>query len=145
MVVVYSGGVTSSQLLLCCSFFQKAIENKPTKDYIPFKDGCPCATKLADDPCMKEFLKCPKFQNKKCPFKNAATIKELCEEMSKISVDNPDHQLALQVVFKAIHAASKSLEAEMGECPAFKTSAGCPFKSVKSNGKPLVEPPEAAL
>ena len=65
--------------------------------------------------------------------------------MSKISVDNPDHQLALQVVFKAIHAASKSLEAEMGECPAFKTSNGCPFKSVKSNGKPLVEPPEAAL
>ena len=131
--------------MLCCSFFQKAIENKPIKDYIPFKDGCPYATKLADDPSMKEFLKCPKFQNKNCPFKNATTIKELCEEMSKISVDTPDHQQALQVVFKAIHAASKSLEAEMGECPAFKTSAGCPFKSVKSNGKPLVEPPEAAL
>ena len=145
MVVVYSGGVTSSQLLSCCSFFQKAIENKPTKDYIPFKDGSPYAIKLADDPCMKEFLKCPKFQNKNCPFKNATTIKELCEEMSKISGDTPDHQLGLQVVFKAIHAASKSLEAEMGECPAFKTSAGCPFKSVKSNGKPLVEPPEAAL
>ena len=145
MIVVYSGGVTSSQLLLCCSFFQKAIENKLIKDYIPFKDGCPFATKLADDPCMKEFLKCLKFQNKNCPFKNATTIKELCEEMSKISVDTPDHQLALQVVFKAIHAASKSLEGGMGECPAFKTSAGCPFKSVKRNGKPLVEPPEAAL
>ena len=94
---------------------------------------------------MKEFLKCPKFQNNNCPFKNATTIKELCEEMSKIPADTPDHERALQVVFKAIHAASKSLEAEMGKCPAFQTSAGCPFKSVKNNGKPLVEPPEAAL
>ena len=145
MVVFYSSGIASSQLLLCCSLFQKAIENKPIKDYIPFRVGCPYAAKLADDPSMKEFLKCPKFQNKNCPFKNATTIKELCEEMSKISVDTPDHQQALQVVFKAIHAASKSLEAEMGECPAFQTSTGCPFKSVKSNGKPLVEPPEAAL
>ena len=67
---------------------------------------------------MKEFLKCPKFQNKNCPFKNATTIKELCEEMSKILVDTPDHQLALQVVFKAIHAASKSLEAGMLSKPA---------------------------
>ena len=145
MVVVYSGTATSTQLLLCCSIFQKAIENKPIKDYIPFKDGCPYAVKLADGPSMKEFLKCPKFQNKNCPVKNATTIKELCEEMSKIPADIPDHQRALQVVFKAIHAASKSLEAGMGECPAFKTSAGCPFKSVKSNGKPLVEPPEDAL
>jgi len=132
-------------LLLCCFFFQKAIENKPIKDYISFKDGCPYAAQLGDDPSMKEFLKCPKFQNKNCPFKNATTMRELCEEMSKISVDTPDHQLALQVVFKAIHAASKSVEAEMGNCPAFKTSASCPFKSVKSNGRPLVEPPETAL
>ena len=89
---------------------------------IPIKDGCPSAAKLADDPSIKEFLRCPKFQNKNCPFKNATTIKELCEEMSKISVDTPDHQLALQVVFKAIYVASKSLEAEMGECSAFKIS-----------------------
>ena len=105
---------------------------------IPIKDGCLSAAKLADDPSMKEFLRFPKFHYKNCPFKNATTIRELCEEMSKISVDTPDHQQALQVVFKAIHAASKSLEAEMGECPVFKISAGCPFKS-------LVEPPEVAL
>ena len=65
--------------------------------------------------------------------------------MPKIPADTPDHQQALQVVFKAIHAASKSLEAEMGKSPAFKTSAGCPLKCGKSSGKSLVEPLEAAL
>ena len=94
---------------------------------------------------MKEFPKCPKFQNKSCPFKKATTIKELCEEMSRIPGDTPDLELALKVVFKAIHAASKSLEAEMGKCPAFKTRSDCPFKSVKSNGKPLIVPPAATL
>ena len=80
MVVVYSGTVTSTQVLLCCSLFRKAIENKSIKDYIPFKDGCPYAAKLADDPSMKEFLKCSKFQNKNRPFKNATTIKE-CQRL----------------------------------------------------------------
>ena len=53
--------------------------------------------------------------------------------------------LVLQMVFKAIHAASETLEAEMGKCSSFKTSTRCPFKSVRSSGKPLVEPLEAAL
>ena len=131
--------------MLFCSFFQKAIENKPIEDYIPFKDGCPHATKSADDPDKKEFPKCPKFQNKNCPFKKATTIKELGEEMSRIPGDTPDLELASQVEFKAIHAASKRLEAGIGECPTFKTRAGCPFKSVKSNGKRLVEPLKAFL
>ena len=132
--------------MLFCFFLPeiKGIENKPINGYIPFKDDCPYTIKLGDEPNMKEFLKYPKFQNKNCPFKNATTIKKLCEEMSRFPTGTPDLELALQVVFKAIHATSKSLEAEMGKCPAFKTRAGCPL-SVKGNGELLVEPPESAL
>ena len=89
---------------------------------------------------MKEFMKCPEFKNN-CPFKKAKNIREMFEEMSKIPAFTPDHQKWLIEMFKALHSASKGL----GECPVFKTSAGCPFKSVKKDGKPLVEPADSVL
>ena len=89
---------------------------------------------------MKELMRCPEFKSN-CPFKKAKNIREMFEVMSKIPVFTPDHQKWLIEMFKALHSASKGL----GECPVFKTSAGCPFKSVKRDGKPLVEPADSVL
>lgn len=93
---------------------------------------------------MKEFMKCPEFQNN-CPFKKATNIREMFEEMSKIPAFTPDQQKPLIEMFKALHSASKGLEEKYGKCPVFKTNAGCPFKSVKRDGKPLVEPADSVL
>jgi len=89
------------------------------------KKGCPYPNKLAEEPIMKEFMKCPEFQNN-CPFKKATNIREMFEVMSKIPAFTPDHQKWLIEMFKALHSASKGL----GECPVFKTSAGCPSSLV---------------
>ncbi|XP_015753427.1 PREDICTED: uncharacterized protein LOC107333169 [Acropora digitifera] len=122
-----------------------AFENVSIKDHCSaFKEGCPYPHKLAEEPIMKELMKCPEFKNN-CPFKKAKNIREMFEEMSKIPAFTPDHQKWLIEMFKALHSASKGLEKEQGKCPVFKTSTGCPFKSVKRDGKPLVEPADSVL
>lgn len=135
-----------TKLLKISSFLQGAFENISIKDRcLAFKEGCPYRTKFADEPFMKELLKCPEFKGD-CPFKKATNIKGMFEEMSKIPAFTPDHQKWLTEMFKGLHSASKGLEKELGrECPVFKTNAGCPFKSVKKDGKLLVEPADSVL
>ena len=134
-------------MLKICYFLQGAFANVSIKDHCSaFKKGCPYPrTKLAEAPIMKEFMKCPEFQKNKCPFKEAKNIRDMFEIMSKIPAFTPDHQKSLIEMFKVLHSASKGLEKEHGKCPVFKTSTGCPFKSVKRDGKPLVEPADSVL
>ena len=129
-------------------FFQSAFENKPIKGTPTFKDGgCPYI-KLSKEPFIDEVKRCPAFQKDVCPFKNAKTIKECIAEFSKVPASHHEG-VAYKVLLDALKAflsESKKEEKKVGECPAFKTKDGCPFKSVKlSDGKPLVISPEQLL
>ena len=103
-----------------------------------FKDKCPFDTPAAKE--LKEQAKeCPAFKNG-CTFENAATIQDVYEKLSKMPdvSEGSHHQKAMIQLLKLIHSVSSNLKGSIGDCPAFSSKEGCPFKTLSSNGKPLV-------
>ena len=106
-----------------------------------FKEGCPFA-KMDDKNLLKEIKKCPEFKEG-CAFKDAKTVEEINNKLSEMPSGDKDccHKEALMETMKIIHSVGHE---KAGECPVLQKE-GCPFKSVESGGKPLVDPPEAVL
>ena len=110
------------------------------KDKCPaFEEKCPFDTPAAKE--LKELAKdCPAFKEG-CVFENAKTIQDVYEQLSNIPdmANGSPHQKALVMILKLIHSVSSELKEKIGECPAFSSKQGCPFKTVCSDGKPMVE------
>ena len=110
------------------------------KDKCPaFEEKCPFDTPAAKE--LKELAKdCPAFKEG-CVFENAKTIQDVYEQLSSIPdmANGSPHQKALVMILKLIHSVSSELKDKIGECPAFSSKQGCPFKTVCSDGKPMVE------
>ena len=106
-----------------------------------FKEGCPFAS-MDDEVLLKEIKKCPEFK-KGCAFKDAKSVEEIYNQLSKMpsSDDHLHHKEALLKTMKVIHSVGQE---KADDCPILQRE-GCPFKHVKSNGKPLINPPEAVL
>ena len=104
-----------------------------------FQSGCPFA-KVGEKDFGKELQECPEFKDG-CPYKESTVLGDLYKKLSDLpsfSVEG-SHGAKLLDVFKHIHEVSHSLKDEMGECPVFVTDEGCPFKTVCSDGKPLID------
>ncbi|XP_028398203.1 uncharacterized protein LOC114521842 [Dendronephthya gigantea] len=105
-----------------------------------FKDGCPFAK--ADEKALNEAIeKCPEFQNG-CHFKDAKSLGEVYEKLSHVPHAGKVEELSGQKLvefFKKMHSTSECLEKKIGDCPVFHKDDGCPFKSVRSNKKHLVD------
>ena len=106
-----------------------------------FKEGCPFA-KMDNEALLEEIKKCPEFKDG-CAFKEAKTIGEIHSKLSQMPSSDKDshHKEALVKTMKVIHSVGNE---KADECPVIQKE-GCPFKSVESEGKPLVEPAEAVL
>ena len=103
-----------------------------------FESGCPFA-KVGGKDFGKELKECPEFKNG-CPFKDSADVGGLYKRLADLpqfSVEG-SHGAKLLDIFKHVHEVSHSLKDELGECPVFVTDEGCPFKTVCSDGKPLI-------
>ena len=101
-----------------------------------FKETCPYA-KLCDE----NVKNCPAF-NEGCPFKNAQDLAQVHGLLSKIPVSHSQGRKVLDI-FKKIHTVSANEKSVLGKCPVFHDENGkpcCPFKSVQSEGKHLVQP-----
>ena len=112
------------------------------KDKCPaFKEGCPFA-KVDNEALLEEIKKCPEFKEG-CAFKDAKSVGEISNKLSQMpsTDDHGHHKEALLKTMKVIHSVSQE---KADECPVLQKE-GCPFKSVKTDGKPLVEPAEAVL
>lgn len=101
-----------------------------------FDKGCPFA-QIADLP--KGLDQCPEFKNG-CPFKDMSSMSEVYEKLSTIPTFTGEnsHGAKLLKTLKEVHALSKELKEEVGECPVFAND-GCPFKTICSDGRPLIE------
>lgn len=106
-----------------------------------FKEGCPFAN-VDNEALLEEIKKCPEFKEG-CAFKEANSVEEIYGKMSQMpsSDEHSHHKEALLKTMKVIHSVGQD---KADECPALQKE-GCPFKSVKADGKPLVEPAEAVL
>ena len=104
-----------------------------------FESGCPFA-KVGEKDFAKDLKGCPEFENG-CPYKDSADIGELYKRLADLPVFSvkESHGAKLLEVFRHVHVVSRSLKDEMGECPVFLTDEGCPFKTVCSDGKPLID------
>lgn len=101
-----------------------------------FDKGCPFA-QIADLP--KGIDQCPEFKDG-CPFKDMSSMSEVFEKLSTIPAftGEDSHGAKLLKTLKEVHSLSKELKEEMGECPVFAND-GCPFKTICSDGRPLIE------
>ena len=106
-----------------------------------FKEGCPFAS-MDDKALSEEIKKCPEFKEG-CAFKDAKSVEEIYDQLSKMPSgdEHSHHKEALLKTMKVIHSVGQE---KADECPVLQKE-GCPFKSVESDGKPLVEPAEAVL
>ena len=117
------------------------VEVSNVKETCPaFKNGCPFA-KMADEEFKVAIKKCPEF-SQGCPFQEIQNMADMYDFLSKI----PDpHSPAknLMKTFQGIHAVYSDQKTALGDCRVFQNVDGeisCPFKSVRSNKKHLVEP-----
>ena len=106
-----------------------------------FKEGCPFAS-MDNEVLLEETKKCPEFK-KGCAFKDAKSVEEIYNQLSKMPSgdEHSQHKEALLKTMKVIHSVGQE---KVNDCPILQ-SEGCPFKHVESNGKPLIDPPEAVL
>ena len=104
-----------------------------------FESGCPFA-KVGEKDFGKELELCPEFKEG-CPFKDSGFVGDIYKKLVNLPAFSTEksHGAKLLDIFKQIHEVSLSLKEEMGECPVFVTDEGCPFKTVCSDGKPLIE------
>ncbi|KAK3747001.1 hypothetical protein QZH41_011954 [Actinostola sp. cb2023] len=101
-----------------------------------FDKGCPFA-QIGELP--QGIKDCPEFKHG-CPFKDMGTMAEVYEKLSAIPAftGSDSHGAKLLQTLKEVHTLSKDLKEEMGECPVFAND-GCPFKTICSDGRPLIE------
>ena len=93
---------------------------------------------------LEEIKKCPEFKKGTCVFKDAKSVEEIYSKLSEMpsSDKNCHHEEALmQQTMKIIHSIGHE---KADECLVL-TKEGCPFTSVESEKKPLINPPEAVL
>lgn len=104
-----------------------------------FDKGCPFAQIEEKLIPTADIKKCPEFKNG-CPFKGMESMAEVYEKLSKIPAfsGTESHGAKLLQTLKQVHNLSKELKDEMGECPVFAND-GCPFKTICSDGRPLIE------
>ena len=106
-----------------------------------FKNGCPYAK--ADEKILIEAIeKCPEFKNG-CLFKDAKSLAEVYVKLSYVPHAGHSNEVSgqkLVEMLKQMHSTSECLEKKIGDCPVFHKDDGCPFKSVRSEGKHLVDP-----
>ena len=104
-----------------------------------FESGCPFS-KAGEKNFAKELKQCPEFKEG-CPYKDSEIVGDIYKKLANLSSFSVEgsHGAKLLEVFKHIHEVSHSLKDEMGECPVFVTEEGCPFKTVCSDGKPLID------
>ena len=76
-------------------------------------------------------------------LKDAKSVEEIHSKLSQMPSSDMDchHKEALAQAMKVIHSVGNE---KADECPVLQKE-GCPFKAVKSEGKPLVEPAEDVL
>ena len=99
-----------------------------------FQHTCPYA-KLS----VEDFKNCPAFTDG-CPFKKAENMADLYDLLSKIP--HPSEKYITDA-FKKIHTVSVNKKYVFGNCPVFhdeNEKPSCPFKSVQSEGRYLVQP-----
>ena len=104
-----------------------------------FESGCPFA-KVGERDFGKELELCLAFKEG-CPYKGSGAVGDIYKKLANLPAFSTEgsHGAKLLDIFKHIHEVSHSLREEMGECPVFVTDEGCPFKTVCSDGKPLIE------
>lgn len=104
-----------------------------------FGSGCPFA-KLGENDFGQDLKKCPEFKNG-CPYKDSKDVGDLYKRLSNLPVfsGKESHGAQLLEMFRHLHEVSLSLKDEMGTCPVFITDQGCPFKTLCSDGKPLID------
>ena len=120
----------------------KSLDTAQVQEHCPaFKDGCPFAK--TDEKVLTEAIeKCPEFKNG-CPFKGAKSLAEVYEKLSHVPHAGHVKEVSgqnLVEMLKKMHSTSECLEKKLGDCPVFHKDDGCPFKSVRSEGKHLVDP-----
>ena len=102
-----------------------------------FQQACPYA-KICDEDDKNSAA----FSNG-CPFKQAKHLADVYDLLSKISAHDSPEFNTLEA-FKKIHTVSVEEGLTIaGNCPVFHDENGkrsCPFKSVRNEGKHLVQP-----
>lgn len=116
-------------------------------DITNIKEACPAFQPLCPFSKLNEkagafahIKKCPAFKDG-CLFKGCKNIREICvklQEIPNLDQENSSHGEVLSGL-KMVHDLCIDLENELGECPIFKTEMGCPFKTVCSGGKLILE------
>ena len=104
-----------------------------------FESGCPFVT-VGRKGFGKDLKDCPEFKSG-CPYKDSSDVGDLYQRLASLpqfSVKE-SHGAKLLDIFKHVHEVSLSLKDELGDCPVFVTDEGCPFKTVCSDGKPLID------
>ena len=104
-----------------------------------FESGCPFS-KIGERDFGRELVLCPEFKEG-CPYKDSGVVGDIYKKLVNLPSFSTEgsHGAKLLDIFKHIHEVSHSLREEMGECPVFGMDEGCPFKTVCSDGKPLIE------
>lgn len=133
--------------------FQHAIDNLETVDTAQiqkqcpaFKESCPFS-KVAEKDLAAAIEKCPEFK-KGCPFKDAKSLGDVYKKLEHVPHAGHEEEISgkkLVEVLKIMHNTSECLEKDLGNCPVFHKNEGCPFKSVRSEGKHLVDPVDSVV
>lgn len=114
----------------------KGVDVSSLKETCPvFGDGCPFS-KISEEGAVKVAEKCPQFKDG-CPFKGATSMADIYNKLKEIPAFDDGKHNGLLEILKNIHDVSRDLKKEVGDCPVF--DSGCPFKTVCSDGKPLLE------
>ncbi|XP_031562376.1 heme oxygenase 1-like [Actinia tenebrosa] len=118
----------------------KSVDLTTLRESCPaFDKGCPFAQIEEKLIPTADIKKCPEFKDG-CPFKGMESMAEVYEKLSKIPAfaGSESHGAKLLQTLKEVHNLSKELREDMGECPVFAND-GCPFKTICSDGRPLIE------
>ena len=104
-----------------------------------FKPTCPFSTVSHTAGAFENAMKCPDFKDG-CAFrdcKNISAIYLKLQEIPDLSKETGSHGEILKIL-KMVHEMCNELQDEIGDCPVFNTEMGCPFKTVCSDGKPMI-------
>lgn len=128
---------------------QAASEHNVVDGCPAFTEGCPFSgIDMSSLPQIVDALpkgladKCVAFQDG-CPFRGSDSVEALYNRLSEMPVSHRvgmDSAAAKTVedVLHMVHDQSKAMKAKLNlQCPVFATS--CPFKTVTSDGAPLVQ------
>lgn len=111
-----------------------------------FQPSCPFSKVGQTAGAFIDVMKCPAFKDG-CAFKGCRDIRDIyvkLQEIPNLDQEKGSHGEVLGSL-KMVHEICIDLENELGECPLFKTAVGCPFKTVCSDGKLMLEKLESYL